>query len=56
MSGIWTKFSFLNHSCDENTRKFSIGNFMFIVANRLIQKGEEITTAYCSNDIPYSER
>lgn len=34
LSAIWIEFSFMNHSCDENTNRFSIGDIIFVKAKR----------------------
>lgn len=56
LSAIWIKFSFMNHSCDENTNRFSIGDIIFVKAKRDIAKGDEITTLYIPFDMPYLEK
>lgn len=44
--GLWKKFSLFNHSCAPNTTNYGIGDFIFVMPNRLIKKGEEITILY----------
>lgn len=48
LSALWIIFSFMNHSCDYNSTRFSIGNYLFVRAKRLIKRGDEITTPYIS--------
>ena len=38
-----------NHSCLNNCTKFAIGNYIFIIATRNIEKGEEIMFSYVEN-------
>ena len=56
LTGIWTRFSFFNHSCEKNTTRYSIGDFIFVKAKRAIKKGEELTTLYIPYDMPYIEK
>ena len=44
--GLWKYFSLFNHSCLPNTTNYGIGDFVFLMANRLIKKGEEVTILY----------
>ena len=44
--GIFYYPSFMSHSCIPNTRILGVGNFIFIFAETLIKKNEEITTSY----------
>lgn len=53
VSAIWTKFSFMNHSCMLNTNRFSIGDVLFVTAMKPIKKGEQIFTTYIPIDIPF---
>ena len=52
--GIWRYFSLFNHSCLPNTINFGIGDFVFVIANRLIKKGEEINILYLSTPKLYN--
>lgn len=56
LSGIWTKFSLMNHSCLINTLKFTIGNFLFVVASKPIKNGEELFTSYIPLEAPLEEK
>ncbi|TNV82296.1 hypothetical protein FGO68_gene9403 [Halteria grandinella] len=56
LTALWTIFSFLNHSCNHNTSRYSIGNFIFIRAIKPIREGEEITTFYLPPDTKFEER
>ena len=38
--------SMLNNSCDVNTYKYHVGSATFVVANRDVDKGEEVTDFY----------
>ena len=53
-TGIWRYFSLFNHSCLPNTINFGIGDFVFVIANRLIKKGEEINILYLSTPKLYN--
>ena len=46
--GLWKYFSLFNHSCLPNTTNYGIGDFVFLMPNRLIKKGEEVTILYLS--------
>ena len=46
--GLWKYFSLFNHSCLPNTTNYGIGDFVFLMSNRLIKKGEEVTILYLS--------
>jgi hypothetical protein len=48
--------SFMNHSCLDNTGRFTIGDFMFVYTTKDIHAGEELTTFYWSNIHPLSTR
>ena len=36
----------LNHSCDNNVFKYFVGSRMFVVAERDIRQGEEVSESY----------
>lgn len=55
-SGLWIFPSFLNHSCVPNTTYFGIGDFLFIKAQRDIEKNEEITLNYVSYVMRFDKR
>ena len=46
--GLWGYPSFLNHDCLPNTNHLSFGDYYVGHSIREIDKGEEITTSYCS--------
>ena len=48
--------SFMSHSCLSNTKMLGIGNFVFIFAEKLIKKNEEITTSYIEFTEEYKKR
>ena len=54
--GLWKYFSLFNHSCIPNTTNYGIGDFIFVMPNRLIKKGEEVTTLYLSTPKYYESR
>ena len=54
--GLWHYFSFFNHSCAPNSSNFGIGDFIFVMPNKLIKKGEEITVLYLSTPKYYEAR
>ena len=54
--GIWRYLSLFNHSCIPNTSIIGIGDFVFVIANKLIKKGEEITILYLSNPKHYNTK
>lgn len=56
LNAMWIKFAFFNHSCDENTDRFSIGDILFVKAKKAIKKGEELTTLYIPFDMPYPDK
>ena len=56
VSGLFYYSSFLSHSCDPNTHILGIGNFIFIISDKNVQKNEELTTYYVENDKIYSNR
>ena len=45
--GLWIKPSFFNHSCLPNCGYSILGDFMFIVTNRAVAEGDELTIPYC---------
>ncbi|KAL2610511.1 hypothetical protein R1flu_029084 [Riccia fluitans] len=47
ITGLWILPSFLNHSCLANARQNFIGDFLFVRAMNVIEKGEEISLSYC---------
>ncbi len=55
-SGLFYYSSFISHSCDPNINILGIGNFIFILAERNIQKNEELTTFYIDNDKEFTKR
>ena len=54
--GLWKYFSLFNNSCLPNTTNYGIGDFIFVMPNRLIKKGEEITILYLSTPKYYESR
>ena len=50
--GLWNLPSYVNHSCLFNAFRFTIGNFFFLISNRVITATEEITTFYVRPDEP----
>eukprot|EP00347_Sterkiella_histriomuscorum_P013029 403366287 len=56
LSALWPIFSFINHECNANTTRFSIGDALFIVALRNINQGEEITQLYMPLASAFEER
>jgi hypothetical protein len=44
--GVWTRASYINHSCVGSGARSFLGDFMIVRANRDIPQGEEITTFY----------
>lgn len=54
--GLWFYPSLINHSCLPNCDYIGIGNFIFIISLDDIQKDEELTISYVSNELEYSER
>eukprot|EP00347_Sterkiella_histriomuscorum_P002791 403366787 len=53
---LWVISSFFNHDCYGNCSRYSIGDVLFVVANRDIQEGEEITQQYMPLMCTYEER
>lgn len=56
LTALWAKFSFMNHSCCMNTYRYSIGDFLYVLAVRPIKAGEEIFTSYIPIDFPLETR
>ena len=46
----------MNHSCDPNTFRFTIGDLFILIAMRNIKKNEEVCTIYFSMEKSYEER
>merc|ERR1712192_28362 len=44
--GLYPTFALLNHSCENNTSKYFIGDLVVVQASKTIQKGEEVTENY----------
>ncbi|XP_065673602.1 uncharacterized protein LOC136090690 [Hydra vulgaris] len=49
-SGLFYFSSYFNHSCTSNCDWFTIGQYLFIITNRNIEAGEELTIPYTEND------
>ena len=56
VAGLFYYSSFISHSCDPNISILGIGNFIFAIAERNIQKNEELTTFYIENDKEFIKR
>jgi SET domain len=54
--GLWILPSFVNHSCDPNTRRIHVGDWLILHASRDIKAGEEITFAYFDVLKPLTDR
>ena len=54
--GLFYYPSFISHSCVPNVEMLGIGDFMFIFADRKIQKNEELTVYYVENDEEFKKR
>ena len=54
--GLWRYFSLFNHNCSPNTSNLGIGDFVFLISNKLIKKGDEITILYISRPKNYEGR
>ena len=52
-SALWLILSMMNHSCCPNTIRFSIEDYIFLIAKVNISKGEEICTTYIPTTTPY---
>lgn len=55
-SALWLILSMMNHSCCPNTIRFSIKDYIFLIAKENIKKGEEIYTTYIPTFIPYDKK
>ncbi|WCJ22208.1 SET domain protein 35 [Euphorbia peplus] len=44
--GLWILASFINHSCNPNSRRLHIGDYVLVHASRDVKAGEEITFPY----------
>ena len=55
-TGVWGTSSFMNHDCLSNTSYFGIGDYYISFCIREINKGDEITSSYCSSVYTYEER
>ena len=55
-SGVWGTSSFMNHDCLCNSTYFGIGDYYISYCIRDINKGEEITSNYCSSIYTYEDR
>ena len=54
-TGLWSRASYINHSCVANTKKDFIGDLIILRATRRILAGEELTHCYDDNS-DYSTR
>jgi hypothetical protein len=52
-SALWLILSMMNHSCCTNTLRFSISDYIFLIAKEDIKKEEEICTNYIPSMTPY---
>jgi hypothetical protein len=55
-TGLWTKASYINHSCAPNCARSFIGDMMIIRAISPIAKGTEITHQYATPDASFTFR
>ena len=55
-SGCFIYPAYMNHSCDPNTFRFTIGDLFILIAMRNIKKNEEVCTIYFSMEKSYEER
>lgn len=55
-SGLWTKASYINHSCAPNCTRAFIGDMMIIRAVNPIPKGTELTQQYMTPDASFTYR
>ena len=55
-TGVWGTSSLINHDCLSNTSYFGIGDYYISFCTREINKGEEITSNYCSSIYTYEDR
>lgn len=56
VAGLWLRPSMFNHSCIPNCAYFIIGDFHFIITNRPVSIGEELTIPYCDLRISFADR
>ena len=54
-TGIYPAMALLNHSCDPNVTKYFVGSRMYVVADRNVARGEELSENYYAF-YPYMER
>ena len=54
--GLWKYFSLFNHNCSPNTTNLGIGDFVLLMSNKFIKKGDEITILYLSKFKNYEAR
>ncbi|KAL8533784.1 hypothetical protein ACS0TY_009975 [Phlomoides rotata] len=54
--GLWILASFINHSCDPNTRRVHIGDHVVVHAARDVKAGEELCFAYFDVLSPLNNR
>ena len=55
-TGVWGTSSFINHDCLSNSTYFCIGDYYISYSIKEINKGEEITSNYCSSIYTYEDR
>ncbi|XWS69683.1 hypothetical protein CRYUN_Cryun04dG0200000 [Craigia yunnanensis] len=54
--GLWLLASFINHSCNPNSRRLHVGDYVIVHASRDIKAGEEITFMYFDTLSPLDKR
>ncbi|KNA06449.1 hypothetical protein SOVF_180940 [Spinacia oleracea] len=54
--GLWLLPCLINHSCSPNARRLHIGDYVVVVASRVVKAGEEITFAYYDVLSPFNKR
>ncbi|XP_021747041.1 uncharacterized protein LOC110712888 [Chenopodium quinoa] len=54
--GLWLLPCLINHSCSPNARRLHIGDYVVVLASRVVKAGEEITFAYYDVLSPFSKR
>ncbi|KAE8732937.1 ATP/GTP-binding family protein, putative isoform 1 [Hibiscus syriacus] len=54
--GLWILASFINHSCNPNTRRLHVGDYAMVHASRDVKAGEEITFMYFDTLSPFEKR
>ncbi|CAN0896535.1 Glycosyltransferase BC10 [Linum grandiflorum] len=54
--GLWVMASFINHSCNPNSRRIHVGDYVLIHLSRDVKAGEELTSAYFDVLSPLSKR